>query len=85
MHFLGCLASSLLLPLLIKWSRIQSLTVGILMFFTSTVLALGSTDNHAMLYRFSEVICGVGVGITLPMLHLYSAELFPGLRYLLAI
>ena len=55
------------------------------MFFTSTVLVLGATDTRAMLYRFSEVICGIGVGITLPMLHLYSAELFPGLRYLLTI
>ena len=74
MQLLGALSSSLVMPALLHWSRIKSLAVSCMLFmFTSIILIF---TDIAWMFRFSEFLSGFASGLTLPLIHLYSSEVF---------
>ena len=78
MQLLGGLSASLLLPLCLYISRVHSLSLGGLFYLASTLLAMFATDPW--MFRLSELLSGIGAGLSLPLIHLYSAEVFSGQR-----
>ena len=74
MQLLGALSSTLVLPLLLHWSRIKSLSVCCLLFIVTSILVI-FTDISWM-FRLSEFLSGFASGLTLPLMHMYSSEVF---------
>ena len=74
MQMLGALSSTLVLPLLLHWSRIKSLSVCCLLFIVTSILVI-FTDISWM-FRLSEFLSGFASGLTLPLVHIYSSEVF---------
>lgn len=74
MQLLGALSSTLVLPLLLHWSRIKSLSVCCLLFIVTSILVI-FTDISWM-FRLSEFLSGFASGLTLPLMHIYSSEVF---------
>jgi len=78
MVLLGGLSSTLILPLFLFWSRIKSLSIACMLYLTCIILALFSSVSW--MYRLSEFLSGLGSGLSLPLIHIYSAEVFSGQR-----
>ena len=74
MQLLGALSSTLVLPLLLHWSRIKSLSVCCMLFIVTSILVI-FTDISWM-FRLSEFLSGFASGLTLPLMHIYSSEVF---------
>ena len=49
------------------------------MYLACTLLAMFSSASW--MFRLSEFLSGLGAGLSLPLIHLYSAEVFTGQRY----
>ena len=79
MYLLGGLSSSLLLPGFLSWSRIKSLAVCCMLYMTVMVITLFT--YQPWLFRLTEVISGLTAGISLPLVHIYSSEVFTGKRF----
>ena len=78
MYLLGGLSSSLLLPGFLSWSRVKSLAVCCMLYMTVMVITLFT--YQAWLFRLTEVLSGLTAGISLPLIHIYSSEVFTGKR-----
>ena len=78
MYLLGGLSSSLLLPAFLSWSRIKSLAVCCMLYMTVMVITLFTYQSW--LFRLTEVVSGLTAGVSLPLLHIYSSEVFTGKR-----
>ena len=79
MYLLGGLSSSLLLPGFLGWSRIKSLAVCCMLYMTVMVITLFT--YQPWLFRLTEVVSGLTAGISLPLVHIYSSEVFTGKRF----
>ena len=80
MYLLGGLSSSLLLPGFLSWSRVKSLAVCCMLYMTVMVMTLFT--YQPWLFRLTEVTSGLTAGMSLPLAHIYSSEVFTGKRCL---
>lgn len=78
MQLLGSLTSSLVLPFLLQWSRIKTLSLASFLFIVTNIIIIFSSNNWV--FRLSEFLTGLSTGISLPAIHLFSSEVFTDKR-----
>ena len=80
LQFLGSLTSCFVLPFLLHWGRIKTLSLCTLLFIVTNIFFIFSSTSSWTL-RLSEFLAGFSSGLTSPALNIYSSEVFTEKRF----
>ena len=84
LQFLGSLTSCFVLPFLLHWGRIKTLSFCSLLFIVTNIFIIFSSTSSWTL-RLSEFLAGFSSGLTSPALNIYSSEVFTEKRFDVAV